>query len=49
MDWESGVNKCKPLHLELIGNEILLYSTGKYVHSLMMERDNVKKKMCVCV
>ena len=30
MDWESGVNRCKLLHLEWISNEILLYSTGNY-------------------
>ena len=30
-DWEFGVNRCKLLHLELISNEILLYSTGKYI------------------
>ena len=38
-DWESGVNKCKLLHLEYISNEILLYSTGNYIYSLMMEHD----------
>ena len=27
MDWEFGVIRCKPLHLEWISNEILLYST----------------------
>ena len=31
MDWESGVKKCKLLHLEWIGNEMLLFSTGNYV------------------
>ena len=30
MGWESGVNRCKLLHLEWISNEILLY-TGKYI------------------
>ena len=30
MDWESGASSCKLLHLEWIGNEILLYSTGNY-------------------
>ena len=29
--WESGVNRCKILHLECISNEILLYSTGNYI------------------
>ena len=31
-------------------NEVLLYSTGNYIYSLMMEHDNVRKKnvyMCV--
>ena len=31
MDWESGVNICKLLHLEWISNEVLLYSTGNYI------------------
>ena len=31
MDWESGVNRCKLLHLEWISNEILLYSTENYI------------------
>ena len=31
MAWESGVNRCKLLPLEWISNEILLYSTGKYI------------------
>ena len=43
MDWEFGVNRCKILILELISNEILLFSTGNYVQSLMMENDNVRK------
>ena len=43
MDWELGVNRCKLLLLEWISNEILLYSTGNYVWSLMMEPDNVRK------
>ena len=44
MDWEFGVNRCRLLPLEWISNEILLCSTGKYVWSLMMEHDNVRKK-----
>ena len=28
MDLESGVGRCKLLHLEWISNEVLLYSTG---------------------
>ena len=37
MDWEVGVSRCKLLHLEWISNEILLYSTGNYIQSLMIE------------
>ena len=30
-EWEFGVNRCKLLHLEWIGNEMMLYSTGDYI------------------
>ena len=49
MDWEFGVNRCKLLPLEWISNEILLYSTRKYIESLMMEHDGgqcEKKNVC---
>ena len=50
MNWEFGVNRCKILPLEWINNEILLYSTRNYVQSLMMEHDNVRKRIIyVCV
>ena len=32
MDWEFGVSRYKLLHLEWISNEVLLYSTGNYIH-----------------
>ena len=34
MDWEFGVSRHKPLHLEWISYEVLLYSTGYYIQSL---------------
>ena len=43
-DWEFGVNRCKLFPLEWMSSEILLYSTGNYAWSLMMEHDNVRKK-----
>ena len=43
-DWEFGVNRCKLLPLEWISNGILLYNTGNYIWSLVMEHDNVRKK-----
>ena len=39
MDWEFGVNRCKQLNLEWMDSEVLLYSTGKYVQSLVMGHD----------
>ena len=39
MDWTFGVSKFKRFNLEWIGNEILLYSTGNYIQSLVMEHD----------
>ena len=39
MDGEFGVGRCKLLHLEWIGNEVLLYSTGNYIQYLGIEHD----------
>ena len=38
-DWEFGFTRRKLLPLEWISNEILLYSTGNYVQSLVLEHD----------
>ena len=38
-DWEAGVHGCKLVHLECRSNEILLYSTGNYIQSLVREQD----------
>ena len=39
IDWESGVSRRKLLHLGWISDEILLYSTGNDIQSLVMEHD----------
>ena len=39
MDGEFGVNRCKLLHLEWMGKEALLFSTGNYVQSLGIGHD----------
>ena len=52
MDWEFGVNRCKPLPLEWISNGYtdLLCGTGNYIQSLLMEHDNMRKKnVCMYV
>ena len=39
MDWEFGVGRCKLLHLEWISDKVLLYNTGNYSQSLVIEHD----------
>ena len=39
MDGEFGVRRCKPLPLEWISNEVLLYSTGNSIQSLGLDHD----------
>ena len=39
MDWKFGVGRCKLLYLEWISNEVLLYNTGNYVQSIVVEHD----------
>ena len=48
MDWESGVSRSKPLHLEWISNEVPLYSTGNYSYSLGIDH-NLRKGAYVYV
>ena len=48
MDGEFGVSGCKLFHSEWTSNEVLLYSTGNPIQSLVME-DNMRKSVCVCV
>ena len=49
MDGEFGVGRCKLLHLEWMGNEVLLYSTGNCVQSLGIGNDGrqYEKKQCI--
>ena len=48
MEWKIGVSRWKLLHLERMGNEILLYSTGNYIPNHLwwnMMENNVRKIM----
>ena len=41
-EWDrqgAWVGRCKLLHLEWISHEVLLYSTGNYIQSLVIEHD----------
>ena len=37
MDQEFGIGRCRLLHLEWVGDEVLLYSTGNYIQPLGIE------------
>jgi len=37
LNWEFGVSRRQLLHLEGIGNEVLLYSIGNYVQLQMIQ------------
>ena len=39
MDWKFAVSRCKLLRLEQISNEVLLYSIGNYIQSLVIDHD----------
>ena len=39
MDLVFGVCRCKLLHLEWISNEVLLYNTGNYILSPVIDYD----------
>ena len=39
MNREFGVGRCKQLHLEWISSEVLPYSTGHYIWSLVIGHD----------
>ena len=44
MDWKFGVSKCKLLHIEWINNNVLLYSTGKYIQYPGINHDGKELK-----
>ena len=39
MDWKFGISRYKLLHLDWISNEVLLYSTGNSIQSLVIEHE----------
>ena len=48
-DGEFGVGRCKLLHLKCISNEVLEYSTGNSIESLVIEwKIILGKGVCVC-
>ena len=52
MDWESGVNRFKLLHLEWINNKVLLYDTETYIKFPRINhngKEYFKKNICMCI
>ena len=43
VDWEFRVSRCKLLHLKWINSEVLLYSTGNYIHTLIKIQPKTNK------
>ena len=39
INWGFGGSICKLLHLEWVSNEVLLFSTGNYIQSLVIKHD----------
>ena len=44
MDWEFGVDRCELLNSEWISSEVLLYSTGNSIQSLVIDHDGKQHK-----
>ena len=38
-DWETGISRCKLLHLEWINNKVPVYNTGNYSQSPVIDND----------
>ena len=52
MDGDSGVGRCKLLHLEWINNKVLLYNKGNYIQYPVINhngKEYLKKRMSTCV
>ena len=39
MDWEWGISRCNLSYIEWINNKVLLYRTGDYIQSSVINRD----------
>ena len=45
MEWETGVSRCKLLHIERINNKFLLLNTENYIQYSMISHN---RKECIC-
>ena len=49
-DWEFGVSRCKLLNIGWINNKVLLYNTGNYIQSLVINHYGKEyEKECVYI
>ena len=44
MDWEFGISSCKLLYIEWINNNVLMYSTGKYIQYPVINHNGKDEK-----
>ena len=49
MEWKFGVSRCKPVYIEWVNNEILLYSTKIYIQYPVINHNgnNIKVHLCI--
>ena len=50
MVWQTGVGRCKLLHMEWINNKVLPYSTENYIQFPMINHNGTEyEKECMCI
>ena len=51
MAWECGVSRCKLVHIGWINNKVLLYSTGNYIQSPVINHNEkeYEKNIHACI
>ena len=47
MDWEFGVSRCKLLHIEQLGNKVLLYSSENYIQYPEIKHNGKEYEKCI--
>ena len=44
MDWEFEISRYKLLYTEWVSNKVLVYSTGNYIHYLVINHEEKEYK-----
>ena len=49
MEWKFAVSRCKPVYMEWINSEILLYSTKIYIQYPVINHNGNNIKVHICI